>query len=428
MDASHKRKYAVIEGTVKTAFRGKLLTGLTGRRDLLYIDDAWLVVDEAGRIDTVAPYSAEIARDIDVRDVRPWLMLPGFVDAHLHYPQIRVIGSASGPLLPWLERTVFPEEARFVQEPHARLVASELVQRLAAAGTTTSVLFSSSSPEATRVLFEALAASGLRAIAGLTLMDQNCPDNLCVSADRALAAATELVADFHEYDQGRLAFAMTPRFAPTCSRVLLERSAQLAHDKKLFVQTHISENADEVFAALEVHPWAQDYLDVYERTGLLGSRTLLAHAIHLSASEWDRVAKTDSRIVHCPDSNFFLGSGRHPLTEPQKRKVHVALGTDVAAGRTFDVRRIMSSAYDNALCLGNRVVPDELFRLGTLGGAETLGMDATVGSLEAGKDADVCLVELPTYVEGMTDVLSRIVFSSDTTPVRETYVRGKRVF
>lgn len=414
--------------SVKTALRGKVLTARAGNADLQYIADGLVFVDNRGRIAAVESYSPDLVRDVNVHDVRPGLISPGFVDAHLHYPQIRVIGSASGALLPWLERTVFPEESKFVHADHARVVAEELVQRLISMGTTTAVLFSSSSPEATRILFETLAASGIRAIAGLTLMDQHCPEALCVSADRALKAVEELANAFHGFDNDRLAFAITPRFAPTCSRALLERSAQIAADKKLFVQTHISENADEVFAALEVHPWAKDYLDVYERTGLLGSRTLLAHAIHLSASEWDRIRATETRIVHCPDSNFFLGSGRHPITEPQSRGIHVALGTDVAAGRTFDVRRIMSSAYDNALCLGHRLLPAELFRLGTLGGAEALGMDAAIGSLEPGKDADLCVMELPSYVEGLADVLSRIVFSSDTTLVRETYVRGKRLF
>jgi guanine deaminase len=412
---------------VQTALRGKVLTSRANVADIHYVDDALVVIDERGRIAAVDAYSLEAARNLDVHDVRPGLITPGFVDAHLHYPQIRVIGSASGPLLPWLERTVFPEEARFVDLNHAQIVATELVQRLVSMGTTTAVLFSSSSPTATKVLFEALASSGLRAIAGLTLMDQHCPEAVCVPADRALAAARQIANDYHGYDDGRLAFAMTPRFAPTCSRELLERSAELAHEKNLYIQTHISENADEVHAALAVHPWADDYLGVYEKTGLLGSRTLLAHAIHLSASEWDRIREKEARIVHCPDSNFFLGSGRHPLPEPQKRGIPVALGTDVAAGRTFDVRRIMSSAYDNALCLNHRVLPAELFRLGTLGGAEALGLESVIGSLEVGKEADMCVLELPTYVDGLSDILSRIVFSSDTTLVREVYVRGKRL-
>jgi guanine deaminase len=408
-------------------FRGRILTPLTGASAIQYLEDALMFVDHRGVITAVKPYAPELLTGATVHDVRPWVIAPGFVDAHLHYPQIRVIGSASGPLLQWLDHTVFPEEARFVDIGYARAVAQELVERLVAVGTTTAVLFSSSSPTATQVLFETLAKSGLRAIAGLTLMDQRCPSVVCVPAEIALDAVEEIAGAFHGYDDGRLAFAITPRFAPTCSRELLERAAQLASDRNLYVQTHISENSHEVFVALEVHPWARDYLDVYERTGLLGPKTLLAHAIHLSPAEWDRIRMCDARIVHCPDSNFFLGSGHHPLTEPENRGVPVAIGTDVAAGRTFDVRRIMSSAYDNALCLKHMVLPEKLFRLGTLGGAEALGLDKVIGSLETGKEADFCLIEVPAYVHDVADVLSRIVFSSDTTPVRGTYVRGKRL-
>ncbi|HRI71457.1 MAG TPA: guanine deaminase [Polyangium sp.] len=413
--------------TSQSVFRGRILTPIDGTAEIQFLEDALMFVDDRGKITAVKPYSAESVGDATVHDVRPWVISPGFVDAHLHYPQIRVIGSASGPLMEWLDYTVFPEESRFVDGDYARVVARELVERFVAVGTTTAVLYSSSSPTATRVLFETLAKSGLRAIAGLTLMDQNCPSTVCVSAETALEAVRELAAAYHGYDNGRLAFAITPRFAPTCSRTLLEQAAQLASDQNLYVQTHISENSREVFVALEVHPWARDYLDVYESTGLLGSRTLLAHAIHLSSLEWDRVRMRDARIVHCPDSNFFLGSGHHPLTEPESRGIPVALGTDVAAGRTFDVRRIMSSAYDNALCLGNQVLPEKLFRLGTLGGAEAIGLGKVIGSLEPGKEADFCLIDVPAHVQVLADVLSRIVFSSDTTPVRGTYVRGKRL-
>ncbi|WP_240806745.1 guanine deaminase [Polyangium spumosum] len=411
---------------MKRGFRGKVMTASSGGEDLRYLEDGLLVFGDDGRITSVEPFGGP-PDGVLVRDVRPFLLAAGFVDAHLHYPQTRVIGSATGPLLPWLERTVFPEEARFLDERHATAVAAELTRRLALAGTTTAVLYSSSDPRATRVLFEALARSGHRGFVGLTLMDQHCPEPLRVDADHALAACAELASAYHGHDRGRLAFVITPRFAPTCSRALLEGAGRLAEERGLFVQTHISENADECRAALALHPFASDYLDIYDRTGLLGERTLLAHAIHLSPGEWDRVRARGARIAHCPDSNFFLGSGRMRLAEARARGIPVALGTDVAAGRTFDVRRIMSSAYDNATCLGDPITPEALFRLGTLGGAEALGIARETGSLEPGKDADFCVIELPDYVEGRSDVLSRIVFSSDTTPVRETYVRGKRV-
>jgi guanine deaminase len=411
---------------VKRAFRGQVLTPRAGDPHPLYLEDGLLVIGEDGRIEDVRPFARGAFRG-PVRDVRPGVIVPGFVDAHVHYPQTRVLGSASGPLLPWLERTVFPEEARFVDEHYAREVAVEFTRRLAAAGTTTCVAFASSHERATHLLFEALDAAGLRAIAGLVLMDQRCPEALAVEADEALLACERIANAWHGHDRGRLAFAITPRFALSCSRELMERGAAFASERGLLVQTHVAENHDEGRETLAAHPFATDYLDVYEKTGLLGERTLLAHAIHLSASEWDRVRGAGARIAHCPDSNFFLGSGRKRLEEARSRGIHVALGTDVAAGRTFDVRRIMASAYDNALCIGHRVAPQELFRLGTLGGAEALDLAAVTGSLEPGKDADLAIIELPAYVRGLDAVLSHVVFGSDVAPVREAFVRGKRL-
>lgn len=412
---------------MRRGIRGKVLTARSGQAQLSYLEDGVVLVGEDGRIASVEPFSAERSYGL-VRDVRPCLVAPGFVDTHLHYPQTRVIGSATGPLLDWLESTVFPEEARFRDPGHASVIAEELVFEMARKGTTAAGLHSSSSPAATRVLFEALARTGMRAIAGLVLMDQHCPAELSLPPAEALAACAELADAFHGFDRGRLGFAITPRFAPTSSRAMLEGAAKLAADRGLLVQTHVSENAAECKWVLDVHPWAKDYLDVYERTGLLGARTLLAHCIHLSHSEWDRLAAAGARVAHCPDSNFFLGSGRMRVSSPRARKIPVALGTDVAAGRSFDVRRMMSSAYDSALSIGEAMTPEELFRMGTLGGAEALGMDSVTGSLEAGKDADYCVIELPKYVTTLRDVLARVVFGSDTAPVRATYVRGKMIF
>lgn len=412
------------------AYRGSILTPLGGPADpvaptIRHLDDGVLVVDERGRIVAVEPFAPGAARGL-VMDLRPAVLLPGFVDAHLHYPQTRVVGSASGPLLDWLEATVFPEEARFADPAYARAVARELTSRLVAAGTTTIATFSSSSPVATHVLFEALLESGLRAFAGLTLMDQRCPEAIRVPADRALRACEELAAEWHGCDEGRLAFAVTPRFAPSCSRALLEGAARLAADRGLLVQTHVAEHPAEAEETLRVHPFASDYVDVYDRVGLLGERTLLAHAIHLSASEWDRLAERGARVAHCPDSNFFLGSGRMRVNEAFRRRIPVALGTDVAAGRSFSVPRTMASAYDSSLCLGVRLSAAALFRMATLGGAEALGLDAVIGSLEPGKEADFIAIELPDYVRGEERMLAAIAFA-DTWRVARTFVRGRAI-
>lgn len=439
---------------VRQAYRGKVLTTLSGsgagagarggagakagkasaqarggaRREveMLYLDDGLLII-EGGRIASVGPFAAGVFEG-PVRDMRPCVLVPGFVDAHIHYPQTRVTGSASGELLEWLERTVFPEEARFADELYARAVAQEFIERMLSSGTTTCSAFSSSMPRATQVLFEELDRSGMRAAAGLTLMDQRCPEALVLPRAKAIEACGELIARWHGRDGGRLSFAITPRFAPSCSRRLMEDAARLAADHDLPIQTHIAESRAEEREALAAHPYASDYLDVYDKVGLITARTIVAHAIHLSPSEWDRLAERGARVAHCPDSNFFLGSGQMRLSQARSRGIPVALGSDVAAGRSFDLRRTMASAFDTAACVGERVTPEEIFALATAGGAEALGLEGSIGTLEPGKEADFVALRVPEYVEGMSNVLAQIAFAGDLAYVERAFVRGRMVY
>jgi guanine deaminase len=406
--------------------RARLLTPARGG-GLVWHADGRLVIGDDGRIAEVGPWRDGDAGGARTLDLRPSLIAPGFVDAHVHFPQARIVGSATGPLLDWLERSVFPEEARFAEEGYAREVARELVARLLAAGTTAAAIFSSSHPGATEVLFAELARAGMRAAVGLTLMDQACPEALRLPADRAMAASAALCERWHGHDRGRLAFAVTPRFAISCSRGMLEAAARFAADRRLLVQTHVAENVREGEETLAAHPWGADYLDVYDRVGLVGGRTLLAHAIHLSPDEWDRVAARGARIAHCPDSNFFLGSGRMRAHAALERGVPVGLGTDVAAGRTFSVRRVMGSAWDNALCVGQRVEPAALFHMATLGGAVALGIDDVCGSLDVGKDADLAVIDLPPWAGDAAGALAELCFATDDTRVRASFVRGRCV-
>ncbi|WP_437289252.1 guanine deaminase [Sorangium sp. So ce406] len=411
------------------AYRGRLLTpsaAPAGGAAVRFLDDALLVVDEAGLIAQVLPFAPGAFRG-PVLDLRPAVLMPGFIDAHVHFPQTRIIGSASGALLDWLDRSVFPEEARFRDGGYAALVAGEFTARLRASGTTTCVVFSSSSPGATDQLFRALLHAGLRGIAGLTLMDQNCPEALCVPRDEAIPAARDLVQRWHGEGHGLLEFAITPRFAPSCSRPLMEAAARLAQDHGLLVQTHVAETPAEAEATRREHPWARDYLDVYDRVGLLTGRTLLAHSIHLSSREWDRIAETGASVVHCPDSNFFLGSGRMRLGDARARAVPVALGSDVGAGRSFDMRRSMSSAFDNAVCLGDRLTPADLFVVATQGTADAVGLGRVIGSLDPGKEADFIAVRFPEHVVSESEVLNHLVFASETAAVQRAFVRGKPV-
>ena len=408
------------------ALRGRVLTPTVGGA-IIHHDDGVVMFDR-GRITFVGSWRAARRRYAGpVRDVRPGVIVPGFVDTHLHYPQTRIIGHATGPLLDWLNSSVFPEEARFRRAVYAAEVADEFVDRMLASGTTCAGVFSSSSPRATEALFSCLAARGMRAVVGLTLMDARSPKTLVVSREKALRACRKLVKRWHGYDGGRLRFAVTPRFALSCSRRMLIAAGRLAQQFELTVQTHVGETQKEGEETLRAHKYAKHYVDVYDAAGLLGERTVLAHCIHLSRDEWNRVRDRGAKVAHCPDSNFFLGSGRMPLHHAKRRGIAVGLGSDVAAGRSFSMRRAMASAYDNAICLKRPIGTDELFFMATLGGAEVLGCADRCGSLEVGKDADIVVLPAPAAATNRENLLAALVFDNDAVSVEDVYVRGKRL-
>ena len=401
--------------------RGRVLAPDPERRELALLPDALVRVDAGGRILAVeaAPPECEVPTT--------WpgaVILPGFVDVHLHYPQTRVIGSASGPLLPWLERSVFPEEARFAAPAYARAVAEEFCDAMIAQGTTCAAIYSSSHLGATELLFETLARRGLRASAGMTLMDRNAPAQLVCPRAEALAGCAELLARWHGHDGGRLRLSIVPRFAISCTPELLRAAGAFAARHGLLVQTHISENRDEIASTLELFPACRDYLEVYETHGCADARTILAHCIHLSASEWQRLVDADLALAHCPDSNFFLGSGAMPLRAALDRGLRIGLGSDVGAGRSFSLRRIAASAYDAALLHDAPVRPEELLWLATRGGARAIGREE-IGCVAPGFDADLTVIDAPALELG--PLLDALLFRHDAPPVRATYVRGAKL-
>lgn len=352
--------------------------------------------------------------------------LPGFVDAHLHFPQTRMVGTASGPLLDWLQRTTFPEEARFRDPGLAAAVAARFCAALAAHGTTTAAIYSSSDATATDLLFRALAEAGLRGLAGLVLMDRDAPEALCVPVGPAMEASARLHADWHGYDGGRLRFVVTPRFGLSCTPALLRAAGRFAEDHGLLVQTHISENRAEIAATAAVFPGSADYLGVYADHGLLGPRTLLAHAVHFSDGDWDRVAAAGARIAHCPDSNFFLGSGCMNLAAAQARGVPVGIGTDVGAGRSFSVPRCAALGYDASLVVGAPQAPAALLWHATRGGALALGLGAEVGLVEPGFAADLVALPLPPAGDPGSTV-EHVLFRFDAPRPAAVLVQGRLV-
>ncbi len=390
---------------------------------LRWIDDGVLTIDSEGTILSIEAASA----DLDLPESHPGaVLMPGLVDTHVHYPQTRVRGSASGPLLEWLRATVFPEEAKFADPVYAAAVAEEFCSAMIRQGTTTASIFGSPHPKATDLLFATLARRGLRAHLGLTLMDRGAPPQNLLEGTSAIAACEALIERWHLHDRGRLHFTVTPRFALSCTPKLLRDAALLAlrHDLKL--QTHLAENDEELRATAASFPDAADYLDVYRAHGLLSERSLFAHCIHLSDNAWDRLASSQAAIAHCPDSNFFLGSGVMSLKAATSRKMRIGLGSDIGAGRTFSLRRVAARAYDAALIDGSPTDAQALLWYATRGGALALGLGETIGLLEAGFDADLVALQRPPEGDSR-DPLDALLFDLDAAPVLATYVRGRRL-
>jgi len=431
--------------------RARVLTPLAdgGSR---YEPDGAIDVDATGRIAAVGAWPADGAaasRDPATSgptvDLRPLVLLPGMVDLHVHLPQLPNAGVGAGlDLLTWLERYIFPLEREF-DAPTAERIAPAAFRAMAASGTTTALVYGAVFEPSLDVAFQAAEAHGIRAIIGKVMMDRLTYDDR-LPADRILEVSLRQSADlcdrWHGRDGGRLQYAFTPRFAVSCSAEMLRESATLASRTGAYWQTHLSEDANELREVARLFPEAHDYLDVYDRAGGLGPRTILAHAIHLSPREIARLAESGSAVAHCPASNFFLASGAMPLDRYRAAGIRVGLGSDVAGGPELSIfANMRAGAYvQNGLRV--REGPDappglgplDWLRVGTLEGARALGLDWQIGSLEQGKEADIIAVDprLVAPVPGIdsddpAEIMSRLAFRPHPAMVRAGWVRGRRL-
>ncbi|MGZ8528613.1 MAG: amidohydrolase family protein [Candidatus Limnocylindrales bacterium] len=427
--------------------RARVLTPLAagGTR---YEPDGAIEVDAAGRLAAVGPWSGRPAGAAPVAvDLRPLVLLPGLVDLHVHLPQLPNAGvGASLDLLTWLDRYIFPLEREFDAAAAERL-APAAFRAMAAVGTTTALMYGAVFEPSLEAAFQAAEAHGIRAIIGKVMMDRLTYDER-LPADRiletSLRQSADLCARWHGRDDGRLQYAFTPRFAVSCSADMLRESATLARQTGAYWQTHLSEDRNELREVARLFPEALDYLDVYDRAGGLGRRSVLAHAIHLSAREVARIAETDTALAHCPASNLFLASGKMPLARYRAAGIRVGLGSDVAAGPELSIMANMrAGAYtqsalrvlEDATAGATPVLgPLDWLRMGTYDGARALGLEARIGSLEVGKEADLIAVD-PRFVapipgidsDDPDEIMSRLVFRPHPAMVRAAWVRGRRL-
>jgi guanine deaminase len=398
-----------------------------------WFDDGYVAVDDQGRIAGVGDWSG--APEGETVDLTGKLITPGFVDTHLHAPQLEMIGSYGGHLLEWLNRYTFPTERKFEDPEHARRVARAFYEELLCNGTLTALVFSTVHATATEIFFEEAERRGFRGIVGKTMMDRNAPEYLLdASAQKSYDESRELLRKWH--GRGLLRYAITPRFAPTSTPEQLELAGQLKREfPDAWVHTHISENRNEVRWVQELFPEAE-YADVYDRYGLLGERTVLAHGVWLTAEELDLLARRRARISHCPNSNLFLGSGLFPLHRVLDAGVVVGLGTDIGAGTTPSLFNAMADAYKVQQVQNVSLSPFHLWYLATLGGARALTLDGETGSLEAGKSADFLVLDLhatslltlrTARASSPEDLLAGLIFMGDDRAVERSFIGGRCV-
>jgi len=393
--------------------------------------DHWLLVEDgriAGR-QAHAPDPSWTRLDHSGR-----LVMPGFIDTHVHSPQLDVIASYGTELLDWLNTYTFPAESRFSDPAHATRIAGAFLDLLLAHGTTTAVAYCSSHPASVDAYFEAAEARGLRMIGGKVMMDRNAPPGLLDTATSGYDESKALIGRWHGRD--RLAYAITPRFAATSTPAQLEAAGALWRETPgAYLHSHVAENVAEVEWISALYPSHARYLDVYAQFGLLGRRALYAHGIHLDDADFQLLHESQTAIAHCPTSNNFLGSGlfsMHRARDP-RRPVHVALATDLGGGTTFSMLRTMQAASEVAQLGGHPLSPSSAWWLATRGAAEALDLGERIGAVEPGRDADLVVIDLRStplidfrmqYIRGIEEALAVQFALGDDRAIRATYIAG----
>jgi guanine deaminase len=427
---------------MREAYRASLLHCLADPGEgaessaLEYFEDGLLIVEngvvvEAGDASALMP---QLSDDVVVTDFPGKIIVPGFIDCHVHFPQLDIIASYGEQLLDWLNRYAYPAEARFADEAYAREIANVFLDELLRNGTTSALVFGTVHAHSADAILEAAEVRGMRLIAGKVLMDTNCPDALQDTAESAYADSKALIERWH--GKGRLGYAITPRFALTSSEEQLTAAGQLASEyPDVWIHTHLAENKAEVEEIARQFPESRSYLDVYDQHGLLRERAVFAHCLHMDDEDRSCMAAKGGAAAFCPTSNLFLGSGLFDLRAMRGANVRVGLGTDVGGGTSLSLLTTASEAY-KVLHLQDQALPaTRALYLATLGAAEALYLDDKVGNFKPGKEADFVVLDpagsslserrtrVATSIE---EALFAITMLADDRHVAATYIAGTR--
>ncbi|MBC8129711.1 MAG: guanine deaminase [Rhizobiaceae bacterium] len=402
-----------------------------------FIEDG-IVLVEGGVITAVGEAEAilpGLSADIRIVDHRPHLLMPGFIDPHLHMPQTQVIGSYGAELMEWLASYTFPEESRYGDPEVAAEASVFLVDELLRVGTTTASVFCTSHAISVDAFFSEAHRRGLRMIAGKVMMDRNAPEALLDTAETGYEQSKALIARWH--GKGRLSYALSPRFAPTSSEAQLTATGVLAAEyPDLHIQTHLSENLVEIAFVRQLFPWSKDYTEVYERYGLVREKALFGHCIHLSERERTALSDNGASAIFCPTSNLFLGSGLFDLAAIRGAGIKVGLATDIGGGTSYSMLTTAAEAYKVLALSGQTLTGIDAFHMMTAGNAAALGLDDRIGRLASGYEADMVVLDshaTPALRRRMercgtlAEELFVLMTMGDDRAVVATYAGGRKV-
>nr|WP_170538119.1 guanine deaminase [Ruegeria arenilitoris] len=363
------------------------------------------------------------------------LILAGFVDPHVHYPQTAMIASWGKRLIDWLNTYTFPEEMKFGDADYAAEISNRYLDLTAAHGTTTMCSFCTIHPESVDAFFTAAQQRGQRVVAGKTCMDRNAPEGLRDTAQAAYDQSKALIGKWQGVD--RISYAITPRFSPTSTPEQLEAMGALwAEHPDCLMQTHLSEQTDEIEWVRSLFPEARDYLDTYEKFGLLGANGLYGHVIHLERRERDRLREVDASLIHCPTSNTFIGSGLFDMDGLMRDGHRIGLATDTGGGSSFSMLRTMAAAYEIGQLRGHPLHPAQLLWLGTAGSARSLRMDDRIGNIAPGMEADLIVLDLASTsaiaqreanAESLWEAVFPTIMMGDDRAIADVWIGGRRV-
>ena len=430
----------------QVALRGPALTFkdnpfLVGDDAAMHYEPDALVLVQDGTVREFGDYTAlrdTISPETPVTHYPDSLILPGFIDAHVHYPQLQVMGSFGTRLIDWLNTYTFVAEQQFSDEAYAEKVAEIFLHETLRSGTTTAAVYCTVHPQSVNGFFRAAEKTGQRMIAGKVLMDRHAPEALTDTAQSAYDDSKALINDWH--NRGRLMYAITPRFAPTSTPEQLEAAATLWREHPdTYMQTHTSETVEEVAWVKKIFPQHRNYVDVYAQYGLTGPRAIFGHAIHLSDAEWQQLADSDSSIIHCPTSNTFLGSGffdavRATGAGSAQGPVRTGLATDVGGGTSLSMLKTMGEAYKVGQFAGHALSAPKAFWMATAGSARALHLDGRIGAISVGAEADLLVLNLRStplidfrmqYCNSLAEALFIQMTLADERATRAVYIGGQ---